>query len=66
MHPSRPNPIATSPPDTHTPVPESRDSRGPKPKKQDPNFSQSRDVREDRGVRQIKNTIRRQAAPRGR
>jgi hypothetical protein len=41
-------------------------TRGPKPKKQDHNFTQSRDIREDRGTRQIKNTVRTQSAPRGR
>ena len=41
-------------------------TREPKPKKQDHNFSQSRDIREDRGTRQIKNTVRPQSAPRGR
>jgi hypothetical protein len=52
---------------SNTPVPKSKEvTRGPKPKRQDHNFSQSRDVREDRGMRQIKNTVRPQSAPRGR
>jgi hypothetical protein len=51
----------------NTPFSKSKEvTRGPKPKKQDHNFSQSRDVREDRGTRQIKNTVRPQSAPRGR
>jgi TFIIF-interacting CTD phosphatase-like protein len=41
-------------------------TRGPKPKEKDHNFSQSRDIREDRGTRQIKNSARPQSAPRGR
>jgi hypothetical protein len=64
------NPEETSsvPPESgHKPLPSSKEAaRGPKPKKQDHNFSQSRDIREDRGTRQIKNTIRKQSAPRGR
>jgi hypothetical protein len=46
-------------------VPASKETtRGPKPKKEDHNFSQSCDIREDRGVRQIKTTIRKES-PRG-
>jgi hypothetical protein len=49
------------------PVPSSKETtRGAKPKKEDHIFSQSRDVREDRGTRQIKNTIRNQSSARGR
>jgi hypothetical protein len=49
------------------PVSDSKQTtRGPKPKEQDHNFSQSRDIREDRGVRQIKTTIRKQSSARGR
>jgi len=48
-------------------IPASKETtRGPKPKKQDHNFSQSRDIREDRGVRQIKTTIRNESSARGR
>jgi hypothetical protein len=51
----------------NTPFSKSREvTRGPKPKRQDHNFSQSRDIREDHGTRQIKNTVRVQSAPRGR
>jgi hypothetical protein len=49
------------------PSPASKEAtRGPKPKKQDHNFSQSRDIREDRGIRQIKTTVRGQSSTRGR
>ena len=34
-----------------------------KPRKRDPNFAQSRDIREDRGERQIKTIRRRQMFP---
>jgi hypothetical protein len=33
------------------------------PRKRDPNFAQSRDIREDRGERQMKTTRRRQTFP---
>ena len=57
---------AVLPENVDKPLPSSKeDSRGPKPKKQDHNFSQSRDIREDRGTRQIKNTIRKQSGRRG-
>ena len=49
------------------PIPASKEAtRGPKPKRQDHNFSQSRDIREDRGTRQIKTTARKQSFARGR
>jgi hypothetical protein len=62
------NPTKAEPDEaTAPPAPKSKEvTRGPKPKRQDHNFSQSRDIREDRGVRQIKNTVRPQSAPRGR
>jgi len=64
MNPSEPNPGETpAPPVSNKPVPKSKEvARGPKPKRQDHNFSQSRDIREDRGTRQIKNTVRPQSA----
>jgi hypothetical protein len=34
-----------------------------KPRKHDPNFAQSRDIREDRGERQIKESRARQTLP---
>jgi len=64
------NPEQAASPSTDTnpkPLPASKETtRGPKPKRQDHNFSQSRDVREDRGTRQIKTTIRNQSSARGR
>ena len=40
--------------------------RGSKPQKRDRNFPQARDIRADRGTRQIKNPVRIQSAARGR
>jgi hypothetical protein len=63
-----PEQTAHSPANTNQkPVSASKETtRGPKPKEQDDNFSQSRDIREDRGTRQIKTTIRKQSSARGR
>jgi hypothetical protein len=65
---TNPDQTPAIPPESgHKPLASSKEAaRGPKPKKQDHNFSQSRDIHEDRGTRQIKNTIRKQSAPRGR
>jgi len=68
MNSSKHDPEETTLPSAaHSPAPASKaTTRGAKPKKQDHNFTQSRDIREDRGTRQIKNTVRPQSAPRGR